>query len=388
MISLPLVLCLFQHPVAITANSHQSTTIPTHLNIGTSVNDLASLLRQEWNTVGSQLNEIDVLSIVEGTFVGRDIEIAHRSLELSGKLSSERNEPATQIIGWSELRQKIWEDIENIHTMEGCVFSVKNASMWLKWMDFSLIDNSSEGRQKKNEGGSPRLAVDSDSILMISESRIELSPWTSLILISPSTFEKSGTESPVVVQKCLLWNDVGKICGVVETSSFPDCGGSVSVSIVGCSFDSQRLLGRDGIGLSLTRKARKRNEEMGTISSSVIGCSFVNMSSIGSSCQPQLSHLNQKMLGCVVSLSSSHLSGSTIRDVNVGGSVFCSNSSFSSLLPSPNTDNDANPSPSIILDGETSLPFDETTPYTFDDSADLQIGLGADLKVYTQIRHS
>ncbi|KAK2948750.1 hypothetical protein BLNAU_16285 [Blattamonas nauphoetae] len=42
------------------------------------------------------------------------------------------------------------------------------------------------------------------------------------------------------------------------------------------------------------------------------------------------------MLGCVVSLTSSHLSGSTIRDVNTGGSVLCSNSSFSSLLPSPN----------------------------------------------------
>ncbi|KAK2941974.1 hypothetical protein BLNAU_23127 [Blattamonas nauphoetae] len=44
------------------------------------------------------------------------------------------------------------------------------------------------------------------------------------------------------------------------------------------------------------------------------------------------------MLGCVVSLTSSHLSGSTIRDMNTGGSVLCSNSSFSSLLSSPNTD--------------------------------------------------
>ncbi|KAK2955731.1 hypothetical protein BLNAU_9267 [Blattamonas nauphoetae] len=53
------------------------------------------------------------------------------------------------------------------------------------------------------------------------------------------------------------------------------------------------------------------------------------------------------MLGCVVSLTSSHLSGSTIRDVNTVGCVLCSNSSFSSLLPSPNTD--PNEEPTVIL---------------------------------------
>ncbi|KAK2963058.1 hypothetical protein BLNAU_2081 [Blattamonas nauphoetae] len=63
------------------------------------------------------------------------------------------------------------------------------------------------------------------------------------------------------------------------------------------------------------------------------------------------------MLGCVVSLTSSHLSGSTIRDVNTGGSVLCSNSSFSSLLPSPSTNAD----PPFIL-----LPAGEYTPDDFE----------------------
>ncbi|KAK2943536.1 hypothetical protein BLNAU_21553 [Blattamonas nauphoetae] len=101
---------------------------------------------------------------------------------------------------------------------------------------------------------------------------------------------------------------------------------------------------------------------MGMISSSLIGCSFVNMSSIGSSRQPQLSHLSQKMLGCVVSLTSSHLSGSTIRDVNNGGSVLCSNSSFSSLLSSPNTDTD----PSITYPNGTYPFVDDGTEYLFE----------------------
>ncbi|KAK2963105.1 hypothetical protein BLNAU_2128 [Blattamonas nauphoetae] len=49
------------------------------------------------------------------------------------------------------------------------------------------------------------------------------------------------------------------------------------------------------------------------------------------------------MLGYVVSLTSSHLSGSTIRDVNTGGSVLCSNSSFSSLPSSPVTESNEEP---------------------------------------------
>ncbi|KAK2955751.1 hypothetical protein BLNAU_9287 [Blattamonas nauphoetae] len=63
------------------------------------------------------------------------------------------------------------------------------------------------------------------------------------------------------------------------------------------------------------------------------------------------------MLGCVVSLTSSHLSGSTIRDVNTVGCVLCSNSSFSSLLPSPSTNAD----PPFLL-----LPAGEYTPDDFE----------------------
>ncbi|KAK2951491.1 hypothetical protein BLNAU_13513 [Blattamonas nauphoetae] len=72
------------------------------------------------------------------------------------------------------------------------------------------------------------------------------------------------------------------------------------------------------------------------------------------------------MLGCVVSLTSSHLSGSTIRDVNTVGCVLCSNSSFSSLLSSPNTDPNTDSDSSIILDGNSILPYKDGTPYSFD----------------------
>ncbi|KAK2944378.1 hypothetical protein BLNAU_20723 [Blattamonas nauphoetae] len=80
----------------------------------------------------------------------------------------------------------------------------------------------------------------------------------------------------------------------------------------------------------------------------------------------RLRHLDQKMLGCVVSLTSSHLSGSTIRDVNTVGCVLCSNSSFSSLLSSPNTDSHTNEEPSIIVDGSNQFEFKDGTEYRID----------------------
>ncbi|KAK2941663.1 hypothetical protein BLNAU_23427 [Blattamonas nauphoetae] len=217
-----------------------------------------------------------------------------------------------------------------MHNVDRCLFSLTNSTLSLKWMRFSLIDPSAEA-------GAPRMAIVSNSILSISESVLELSPSTSPILISSSTINESTDESSIVVNNCSVSSQSGQLRGVVETSAFPSFEGPVSVSIVGCSFDSQRIVGKDGIGLSLTPTPRPSEQVIRTISSSLIDCSFLNMTSIGSSHQPRLPHLSQKMLGCVVSLTSSHLSGSTIRDLNNGGSVLCSNSSFSSLLSSSDT---------------------------------------------------
>ncbi|KAK2951543.1 hypothetical protein BLNAU_13565 [Blattamonas nauphoetae] len=234
----------------------------------------------------------------------------------------------------------------------------------MKSIKFSL-DNSDESRHSKVHSEAARLAVVSTSMLTITDSALAVSPSSSPILISSTNSHSSMMPSSVVISKSLMWNDVGSMRGVVETSSFPSFGGSVWVSIVGCSFDSLRILGNDGIGLSLTRTSLQNVESVGRMSSSLIGCSFVNMSSIGCSHEPHLPHLDQKMLGCVVSLTSSHLSGSTIRDVNTGGSVLCSNSSFSSLLPSPNTDSTTNEEPSIILPDGSEEIFENGNKYRF-----------------------
>ncbi|KAK2955374.1 hypothetical protein BLNAU_9602 [Blattamonas nauphoetae] len=330
----------------------------------TTHSNLQSLLDTIPNIADHQSNQIQATSIPGGTYIGDNIEIKDRRLELSGEQSNKKSSPGTHIIPQSGSVRRANEEEFLIHTDENCIFSLANSTLSLESLHFSLVTNSEEGSQQINKAHLTRLAIVSSSSLTISDSNIAVSSGTSSILISASTFEESSVPSSVTVKKCSISSENGQLRGLVETAAFPDCQGSRSISVVGCSFNSQGILGTDGIGLSLTQTAQKQNEEVGMISSSLIGCSFMNMSSIGSSRQPQLSHLSQKMLGCVVSLTSSHLSGSTIRDVNNGGSVFCSNSSFSS----PNTDTNAKSS--ITYPNGTSTQFvGDGTVYNFTSSS-------------------
>ncbi|KAK2942998.1 hypothetical protein BLNAU_22079 [Blattamonas nauphoetae] len=355
MFSLSLVFCLILRGLAGTGSSIRPKP-------------LISLLDTVSNTPGPNMDPIRPKLIPEGTYIGDNIEITNRYLKLSGEQSNKINSSATHIVSQSGSNSNTTEEKFTFPICENCIFSLSNSTLSLESLHFSLIDNSEESRQQKNRARPARLAIVSSSMLSISQSIVEVSLGTSPILISPSSFDESSTPSSVVVNKCSISSESGQFRGLVETKAFPDCQGSRSISIVDCSFNSQEVLGKDGIGLSLTRTSRKNAEDVGMISSSLIGCSFVNMSSSGSSSQPQLSHLSQKMLGCVVSLTSGHLSGSTIRDVNNGGSILCSNSSFFTFLPSPNTDTD----PSITLPNGTSTQFDDDgTVYSFDqDSGD------------------
>ncbi|KAK2958327.1 hypothetical protein BLNAU_6597 [Blattamonas nauphoetae] len=191
-------------------------------------------------------------------------------MELTGEPPNENGNLKTVLIASSKSDDERNSDERRKQDFGNCMFSLTNSTLSLKSIHFSLIDTSEEGRQQTNEARTTKLAIVSSSMLTISESKIELSSWTSPILISPSTLEESGTSSSVVVQNSWMWSDVGEMRGLVETSAFADLGASVSVSIVGCSFDSTRIMEIDGIGLSLTLTPRKMNEENGRISSSLI----------------------------------------------------------------------------------------------------------------------
>ncbi|KAK2959738.1 hypothetical protein BLNAU_5227 [Blattamonas nauphoetae] len=301
---------------------------------------------------------------MEGQYIGNKIDIFDESIELSG--SSSTSSRTTIEIGADKIASHEDDTLRNsnVETCENYLFSLRNSSLSIKSIEFSLINNFDESRRSRLNNDATRLAIVTHSMLTIADSVLAVPSISSPILDSSANSHSSTMQTSVLLEKCSISNEVGEVRGFVETSAFPSFGGSVSVSIVGCSFDSATILGNDGVGLSLTRTADQSGEDIGTISSSLIDCSFVNVSSMGSSCQTHLPHLSQKMLGCVVSLTSSHLSGSTIRDVNTGGSVLCSNSSFSSLLSPPNT----NPTQgTVTLPGESiPEPFVSDKTYSFD----------------------
>ncbi|KAK2949805.1 hypothetical protein BLNAU_15287 [Blattamonas nauphoetae] len=313
---------------------------------------LSLFLKKETRKLNENGNK-SIPLLMEGHYIGNKIDISDETIELSGSSSAPSRRTRIEIGGdlispsGSKNDEKMMN--RNAGTDENYLFWLQNSSLLLKSLVLSLVDNFEETGRSGQKNEDARLAIVSDSMLRIADSVVAVSGSSSAIVISSPHMCSPTMATSVVVENSQIWNDVGAMRGVVETCRFGGAGGSRSISIVGCSFDSHAILGKDGIGLSLTGTPRKSEGDIGRLSSSLIDCSFVNMSSIGSSHLPHAPHLNQKMLGCVVSLTSSHLSGSTIRDMNDGGSVLCSNSSFSSLLSSPHDNTD----PSIILpDGD------------------------------------
>ncbi|KAK2960721.1 hypothetical protein BLNAU_4376 [Blattamonas nauphoetae] len=353
----------------ITTTTHQPTQISFNTlcslsaaNSDLPVNSFTHFISTHSNAFDGDSNQELMMLMPKGSYFAHDYEVSHRVLQLCGSLEHSSAKPNTFLMHSHPSENQ--EDHENhcVSNMESSIFLVTNSTLSLQSLTIELTNEIPNRNHGSVNFRPPRLAIVSDSMLMISESVLELSSWTSPILVSTSAFGESAAQSSVVVNKCTFSTENGQMRGLVETSAFPDISTSPTVSIVGCWFDSLAILGNDGICISLTPISRKSGEIVGTISPSLIGCSFVNVSSIGSSRQPQLSHLSQKMLGCVVSLTSSHLSGSTIRDVNNGGSLMCSNSTFSSFLSSPDT----NTEPSITLPDGSHPTFAADQSYYYD----------------------
>ncbi|KAK2952872.1 hypothetical protein BLNAU_12193 [Blattamonas nauphoetae] len=79
-------------------SSHLSNKPEQRLKAETSVEDLGSVLGLDSNTDGCEETAIQDVSLAEGACTGRDIEITHRSLELSGQRSSQTNGLGTRIV--------------------------------------------------------------------------------------------------------------------------------------------------------------------------------------------------------------------------------------------------------------------------------------------------
>ncbi|KAK2962909.1 hypothetical protein BLNAU_1932 [Blattamonas nauphoetae] len=171
MIVAPLILYVFQRTLATSTTSSQPHNTTTNLTTDRSPIDLASVVGKGWNAIGSHTNDIGVLSIAEGTYVGCDIKITHRSVELSGEPSILQNRPGTRIDPFYESDRTWSEDLVIKQAVDCSMFFLTNSTLSLKWMDFSLVTYSGVGldsdpekstrrSEKKSRRRSPGLHAD------------------------------------------------------------------------------------------------------------------------------------------------------------------------------------------------------------------------------------
>ncbi|KAK2945519.1 hypothetical protein BLNAU_19543 [Blattamonas nauphoetae] len=127
----------------------------------------------------------------------------------------------------------------------------------------------------------------------------------------------------------------------------PDQMDEGAVSVIGSSlFFSTSLIGRSGPLLEmdtntkndLAHSACQQDQEI--CSTALISSSFMNVSShsLGHVATARETVLTQKVIGCSLTRSTDHFSGTGIRDMNMGGSVLCSNSSFAHCSSAANED--------------------------------------------------
>ncbi|KAK2944315.1 hypothetical protein BLNAU_20760 [Blattamonas nauphoetae] len=101
----------------------------------------------------------------------------------------------------------------------------------------------------------------------------------------------------------------------------------IFLSMLNSNVENQHVIGQDGIGVG---EGADRTEFLmfSGVTTAFIGISFRNVSSLPGSVTSASPSFRQQMIGSSVWGSNNHLSGSTVRDMNSGGSVLCSNTTF------------------------------------------------------------
>ncbi|KAK2946946.1 hypothetical protein BLNAU_18104 [Blattamonas nauphoetae] len=116
-----------------------------------------------------------------------------------------------------------------------------------------------------------------------------------------------------------------------------DSAGGISVVGIDLHFESKTLVSGTGPLFSFGICVQEMETDL-------IHCQFFNMSTISTQNRENShgilfgSNVNQRLIGCSVSRSSNHQRGTSMLDPNLGGSLLCQNTSFSSCIGRTNAD--------------------------------------------------
>ncbi|KAK2958294.1 hypothetical protein BLNAU_6781 [Blattamonas nauphoetae] len=316
-LSLLLLVCFI--PVAFPTDPQEAADE----SIGTPIPLLTVISKWRANSGESGNEHVELES---GVFHGHNMIIESESVLLSGKNSTilldENGDGSGTDMGWKET-----------------LFCLRNGTFGIEKIDIKvnsagqpkeLLDRS---KDKGSEG--PYLVVVRSSTFWMVSCRVEMNDVNSPILVSSeSDMVDSSDDTSVCLSKVELHTRSqhhGSFCAIEAGTGQSE---SVFIHVESSRFLDTDVCGRDGISFSLLPTCQERRIYP-TISSSLSSMSFRNVSSSQAGCPQQNGMMSQKMVSTEVEWTDHHLSGSTIRDMNSGGSLLCVNSSFASCHTVP-----------------------------------------------------
>ncbi|KAK2943855.1 hypothetical protein BLNAU_21246 [Blattamonas nauphoetae] len=206
----------------------------------------------------------------------------------------------------------------NLHTIQSRLFTIRNATFSLSQVRMELDETATNS--------DVLFASVCSSVVRVSHIEFVRSGWGPLMTLERLE-EFSNVDSSVIVTNCAIHSKSGRMGAILCDNWRSEGLERIFLSILSCDVGDQQIVGQDGIGVGGESDSSRFLGHSG-ITTSFIGISFWNVSSLPGSVASASSSFRQQMIGSSVWGSNNHLSGSTLRDMNSGGSVLCSNTTF------------------------------------------------------------
>ncbi|KAK2963866.1 hypothetical protein BLNAU_943 [Blattamonas nauphoetae] len=295
----------------------------------TSPQNLQDYLPTEVNTLSSSNLDIHQSQLPENVhLVAASLDIINQDIRLVG-----HNTTITSELVETRFRSKH----ELSRSMSGkkgpTMLSLQNSTVHVRQV---TIDN--------NERESSIFLVESSTVLFEDGKLVSCGLESPFHVVNSEESSSRFGSTIVVSSSEIVWKDDTQP-PLVDTMS---TSAAISVFGSGLRFDSKILSSGTGplfsFGLHPSTGEIVSLRPDSTTTTHLSACSLVNMSSFcASNCEslPSLkfgSCVSQTLLGCSLSRSSNHQSGTGMLDMNMGGSLLCQNSSFSHCTRTANSD--------------------------------------------------
>ncbi|KAK2953246.1 hypothetical protein BLNAU_11872 [Blattamonas nauphoetae] len=206
----------------------------------------------------------------------------------------------------------------NRHPIQSRLFAVRNATFSISQVRMELDETATNS--------DVLFASVCSSVVCASHIEFIRSGWGPLMTLERLE-EFSNVDSSITLIKCAIQSKSGRMEAILCNCRGSEGPERIFMSILNSNVENQQIVGQDGIGVGEGPDGSRFLRHSG-VTTSLIAILFHNVSSLPGSVASASSSFRQQMIGSSVWGSNNHLSGSTLRDMNSGGSVLCSNTTF------------------------------------------------------------